>query len=102
MRAKIWPRDEAEKQSLIKQGWGDRLETQFMSRDLACGECIIFAATGISNSPLLRGVEVEGSVAVTHSVLMRARSGSVRFVETRHNLKKKTIHLRSTQAERQV
>jgi len=102
MRAKIWPRDEEERQSLIKQGWGDRLKTQFMSRDLACGENIIFAATGISNSPLLRGVEVIGSVAVTHSVLMRAQSGSVRFIETRHNLRKKTIYLRSTQAEKRV
>jgi fructose-1,6-bisphosphatase II len=102
MRAKIWPRDETERLSLIKQGWGDRLETQFMSRDLARGENIIFAATGISNSPLLRGVEVTGSIAITHSVLMRARSGSVRFIETRHDLQKKTIHLRSTQAEKRV
>ena len=102
MRAKIWPRDEAERQSLIQKGWGDRLETQFMSRDLARGENIVFAATGISSGPLLRGVEVTGSIATTHSVLMRARSGSVRFIETHHNLQKKTIHLRSTQAEKRI
>jgi fructose-1,6-bisphosphatase II len=102
MRAKIWPRDEMERQSLILRGWGDKLETQFMSRDLARGENIVFAATGISSGPLLRGVEVTGSIATTHSVLMRARSGSVRFIETRHNLQRKTIHLRSTQAEKRV
>ncbi len=73
-----------------------------MSRDLARGDSIIFAATGISNSPLLKGVEVEGSIATTHSVLMRARSGTVRFIEAHHNLERKTIHLRSTQAERKV
>ena len=102
MRAKIWPRDEAEKQSLIAAGWGDRLDTQFMSKDLARGNNIIFAATGISSSPLLHGVEVRGSIATTHSVLMRARSGTVRFIQAQHNLQKKTIHLRSTSSERPV
>jgi fructose-1,6-bisphosphatase II len=102
MRAKIWPRDEAERQSLVAIGWGDRLDTQFMSRDLASGDNIVFAATGISTSPLLDGVRVRGSVATTHSVIMRARSGTVRFIEAHHDLDRKTIHLRSTQAERRV
>jgi fructose-1,6-bisphosphatase II len=102
MRAKIWVRDEAERQSLIAAGWGDRLDRQFMSRDLAMGGHIIFAATGITQSPLLRGVEVTGNVAVTHSVLMRARSGTVRFVEARHDLTRKTLHRRSTQAEGKI
>jgi len=102
MRAKIWPRDEEERQSLIAAGWGDRLDTQFMSKDLARGENILFAATGISSGPLVPGVEVTGSIATTYSVLMRARSGSVRFIETRHNLLKKTIHLRSSQTEKRI
>jgi fructose-1,6-bisphosphatase II len=102
MRARIWPKDEEEKQSLIAAGWGDLLDKQFMSRDLARGESIIFAATGISNSPLLEGVTVEGTTATTHSVLMRARSGTVRFIEAHHNLERKTIHLRSTQTERKL
>lgn len=102
MRAQIWPRDEAERQSLISQGWGDKLDKQYMSRDLACGENLIFAATGISTSPLLKGVDVDGSIATTYSVLMRAKSGTVRFVEANHNLAKKTIRLRSTQIERKV
>jgi fructose-1,6-bisphosphatase II len=102
MRAQIWPRDEEERKSLIAQGWGDMLKHQFMSRDLARGDNILFAATGISYSPLLKGVKVEGTVARTHSVLMRARSGTVRFLEAYHNLERKTIHLRSTQIERQI
>jgi fructose-1,6-bisphosphatase II len=102
MRAKIWVRDENERQELIAEGWGDKLDKQFMSKDLARGDNIIFAATGISNSPLLRGVEVRGSKATTHSVLMRARSGTVRFIEAQHNLERKTIHLRSTGAERKI
>ena len=73
-----------------------------MSRDLARGENLLFTATGISDSPLLRGVEVRGSIATTHSVIMRARSGTVRFIRAHHNLERKTIHLRSTGVERQV
>ena len=102
MRAKIWPRDREERDQLIAAGWGDKLDTQFMSRDLARGESVIFAATGISNSPLLRGVEVEGSIATTHSVLMRSKSGTVRFIEAQHNLAQKTIYLRSTTVERKI
>ena len=102
MRAQIWPRDEAERKSLIASGWGDMLKHQFMSKELARGENIVFAATGISQSPLLKGVRVQGSIATTHSVVMRARSGTVRFVETHHNLARKTIHLRSTQDERRI
>jgi len=102
MRARIWPRDDEERKSLVAQGWGEMLGRQFMSRDLAKGDNIVFAATGISTGPLLRGVKVKGSVATTHSVLMRARSGTVRFVEAHHNLEQKTIHLRSTQVERRI
>jgi fructose-1,6-bisphosphatase II len=102
MRAKIWPRDEAERQDLIEKGWGDRLNKEYMSRDLASGENIVFTATGISDSPLLKGVEVRGAIATTHSVIMRARSGTIRFVTAHHDLERKTIHLRSTGVERQV
>jgi fructose-1,6-bisphosphatase II len=102
MRARIWPRDEEERKALIAAGWGDMLKHQFMSKDLARGENIVFVATGISDSPLLRGVRVQGSIAITHSVLMRARSGTVRFIEAHHNLARKTIHLRSTQDERKI
>jgi len=102
MRAKIWPRDEAERRHLVEIGWGDRLDTQFTSRDLAGGDNVLFVATGISSGPLLEGVRVSGTVATTHSILMRARSGTVRFVESHHDLSRKTIHLRSTQAERRI
>lgn len=102
MQAKIWPRDEAERRSLLAAGWGDRLDTIFRSRDLARGDEILFVATGISDGPLLRGVQVRGSTATTHSVLMRAKSGTVRYLTTEHNLEKKTIHLRSTGHEEAI
>ena len=95
MQAKIWARNEAERQSLAEAGWHDRMNTVFRSKDLARGNEILFVATGISDSPLLKGVEVRGSIARTYSVLMRAKSGTVRYMTTEHDLEKKTIHLRS-------
>ncbi|MGE3313635.1 MAG: fructose-bisphosphatase class II family protein [Planctomycetaceae bacterium] len=99
MQAQIWPRDDAERRSLIEIGWEDRLDTIYRSRDLARGNDILFTATGISDSPLLKGVEVHGATAVTHSVLMRSRSGTVRYLNSEHNLLKKTIHLHSSANE---
>ncbi len=99
LQARIWPQDEEEKQALIDAGWGDRLDKVYLSKDLAKGESIIFCATGISASPLLKGVESQGKHVRTHSVLMRVRSKTVRFVEAIHNMDKKTIRLRSTNSE---
>ena len=102
MQAKIWPRDEAERESLIAAGWGDRLDVVYRSKDLARGANILFAATGISDSPLLKGVRVRGSTAITHSVLMRVKTGTVRYVTAEHNLEQKTIRLRSTAGEVEI
>jgi fructose-1,6-bisphosphatase II len=99
MQAKIWPRDDQERQSLIAAGWGDRFDQVFLSRDLARGNGILFCATGISDSPLLKGVEVQGPIATTHSLLMRVKSRTVRFITALHNLAHKTIRLRSTRGE---
>lgn len=100
MQAQIWPRDPAERQSLIDAGWGNRFDTVYRSRDLARGNEILFAATGISDGPLLKGVEVYGTTAITHSVLMRSKSGTVRFVTAEHDLNRKTIHLRTQSCEK--
>ncbi len=99
MQARIWTRDEEERQSLIAEGWGDRLDETFLSRDLARGQGIIFCATGISHSPLLSGVKVRGTTAITHSILMRVKMGTIRFVQAHHNLNRKTIRLRSLDRE---
>jgi fructose-1,6-bisphosphatase II len=57
--------------------------------DLVKGDDAIFAATGITDGELLKGVQFRGSYATTHSVVMRAKSGTVRFIEGRHSLEKK-------------
>lgn len=99
MQAQIWPRDEAERQKLLAMGWEKQLNVVYRSRELARGDEILFVATGISDGPLLRGVEVHGKIATTHSVLMRGKSGTVRYLRTEHDLERKTIHLRSLNKE---
>ena len=99
MQCKMWPRDDQERQKLIGEGYEEEIERVFTADDLAVGENIVFCATGISDSALLRGVKSQGMTAITNSILMRAKSKTVRFIGARHNLQQKTIHLRSTNRE---
>ncbi|MBV8378147.1 MAG: class II fructose-bisphosphatase [Verrucomicrobia bacterium] len=99
LQTMMWPRDEEEKKRIMDQGLTQELQRVFYASDLARGNNIIFCATGVSDSPLLRGVRVSGRTAVTHSILMRARSKTVRMIEAYHDLAHKTIHLRSTKLE---
>ncbi|MDB6155060.1 MAG: glpX [Chthoniobacteraceae bacterium] len=100
MQSMMWPRDEAERRELIELGYGDEIERIFFADDLAHGPNIIFCATGISDSPLLRGIRVQKRRAVTHSVLMRAKTHSLRYIETHHELRTKKIPLRSENRDR--
>src|SRR6185436_16644131 len=81
MQCKMWPRDEKERKSLIAEGCEKDLAKIFSADDLANGKNIVFCATGISDSALLRGVRgAQGTTAITHSILMRAKSRTVRFI----------------------
>ena len=102
MQCKMWPRDEKERQKLIDQGCEQDLPRVFSADDLANGKNIVFCATGISDSALLRGVRSHGATATTHSILMRAKSRTVRFIRATHDLSQKTIHLRSTNREARI
>jgi fructose-1,6-bisphosphatase II len=95
----MWPRDDKERQQLIADGHEKEFDRVFTADDLAQGENIIFCATGISDSALLRGVKSQGTTAITSSILMRAKSKTVRFIRAQHNLQSKTIHLRSDNRE---
>ncbi|HEX7388948.1 MAG TPA: class II fructose-bisphosphatase [Acidiphilium sp.] len=57
--------------------------------DMARGD-VMFAATGVTTGPMLRGVRRFGHGAVTHSTVMRSKSGTVRYVEAHHNFQTKT------------
>jgi fructose-1,6-bisphosphatase II len=66
----------------------------FRVQDLVVGDSALFCATGITDSPLLPGVKLIGHRAETHSILMRARSGTVRHIQAVHQLDRKTTPLR--------
>lgn len=57
--------------------------------DLVKGDDCIFAATGVTDGELLKGVRLQGSKATTQSIVMRARSGTVRFINADHRLERK-------------
>jgi len=67
--------------------------------ETCCSTSTSPSATGISDSNLLRGVEVNGKIARTHSVLMRVKSRTVRSIKAAHDLSAKTFRLRSANAE---
>ncbi len=98
---RVWPRDEAEKQHLIEhEGYTDEdFRRVFAVNDLAKGERILFSATGISDSPLLRGLSFNSGYAISTSLLLRNKFRTIRYVRTYHNLDAKTIHLASTGQE---
>lgn len=87
MQGQLKFRNEEEKQRARKMGLDD-LDKVFGIEDLAKGD-VMFAATGVTNGDLLKGVRYFGGGAHTHSVVMRSYSMTVRYVEARHNFKKK-------------
>jgi fructose-1,6-bisphosphatase II len=98
----MWPRDNAERQEILDAGYEADLDKVFFADDLAHGQNIIFCATGISDSPLVKGVQIKKRMAVTHSVLMRAKSRTLRHITAYHDLNQKTIHLRSDNREHRI
>lgn len=102
MLSRMHPRDEAEKADLLAQISADDLARVYTCDDLVPGDSAIFCATGISDSTLLPGVKLLGHKAITHSVLMRARSRTVRYIRAVHDLETKTIHLRSRAGEKRI
>jgi fructose-1,6-bisphosphatase II / sedoheptulose-1,7-bisphosphatase len=64
-------------------------DKKYTVTDMARGD-VMFAATGVTSGPMLRGVRRFGHGAITHSVVMRSKSGTVRYVEAHHNFDTKT------------
>jgi fructose-1,6-bisphosphatase II / sedoheptulose-1,7-bisphosphatase len=62
---------------------------KFSLEEMAKGD-VMFACTGVTTGTMLRGVKRFGHGAITHSMVMRSKSGTVRLVEAHHNLRTKT------------
>jgi fructose-1,6-bisphosphatase II len=94
MQVRMWFHDEQHRADVAAQVTPEELVQVYHSEDLVMGESALFCATGISDSPLLPGVKLIGHRVETHSVLMRARSGTVRHIHAIHQLDRKMVPLR--------
>jgi fructose-1,6-bisphosphatase II len=86
IQGRLTPRDDDERQLLIEQGLDP--DAVLTTDDLVAGNDVFFAATGITDGYLLRGVRYWPDGATTHSMVMRSRSGTVRWVEAQHRFEK--------------
>ncbi len=80
--ARIWPRTDEEREKLVADGVD--LTRIYSVDDLITSKNVSFAATGITTGDLLKGVEILQHGARTHSVMMRARTGTIRYIEAYH------------------
>lgn len=81
-------RNEEEKARAQKMGISD-LDKKFSTDDLAKGNDVMFAATGVTSGSFLRGVRFTAHGAVTHSIVMRSKSRTVRYIEAVHHFEHK-------------
>jgi fructose-1,6-bisphosphatase II len=86
VQGRLWPRNDEERRKLVEAGLDpDRVLT---TEDLVAGDNIFVAATGVTDGALLNGVRFSDGGAVTDSIVMRSRSGTVRRVEAYHDVAK--------------
>jgi fructose-1,6-bisphosphatase II len=95
MQVRMWFQDEKHKAEIAAEVNHEDLTKVFLKDDLITGDSALFCATGITDSALVPGVKIIGHRAETHSILMRARSGTVRHITAVHHLDRKVVNLRS-------
>jgi fructose-1,6-bisphosphatase II len=88
IQGRLLPQSQEEVDRCLKMGL-DKPDRVLRMDDLVKGDDAIFAATGVTDGELLKGVRYHGSKGFTHSVVMRAKTGTIRFIESTHRLEKK-------------
>ncbi len=83
---RLWPRSDEERQAAVDAGYD--LDTVLSADDLVSTEDCFFSCTGITPGQLVRGVRFTGSGAITQSLVMRSKSGTVRVITARHRFEK--------------
>ena len=83
---RLWPRDDDERKVALDAGYD--LDRVLTTEDLVQGDDVFFAATGITDGDLLRGVRYWGNGARTQSLVMRSKSGTIRTIESTHKWQK--------------
>ncbi len=89
MQGRLIFRNEDEKTRAAKLGVKD-LNRKYSMNDLAKGD-VMFAATGVTDGSMLRGVRRFPGGAHTHSIVMRSKTGTVRLIEATHNFTRKSF-----------
>jgi fructose-1,6-bisphosphatase II len=94
---RMWPKDDAERTRLLERHeyTAADLARIWTVAEMAQGDHLIFAATGISDSPMLRGIRYRDQHCITESILVRSRNRTVRRIEAYHDIALKTIRLAS-------
>ncbi|MDQ4077170.1 MAG: class II fructose-bisphosphatase [Chloroflexota bacterium] len=82
IEGKLWPRNDEERQWALDNGMD--LERVYGTDELCAGNNVFFSATGVTDGELLRGVRYFSGGAQTHSLVMRSRSGTIRYIEATH------------------
>ncbi len=90
MQAKLWPRDEAERDKALAAGHD--LSRVLTTDDLVSGDNCFFVATGVTSGDLLRGVRYRSGGAYTQSIVMRSKSGTIRVIDSYHRLEKLALY----------
>jgi len=88
LQGRLVPSDPAEEERAARMGLKDPRQLLTLD-DLVKADDVIFAATGITTGSLLRGVRFTAGGAVTHTLVLRGRTGTLRLIEARHRFDKK-------------
>ena len=89
IQGRLHPRDDAERERA--QAAGLDLNQILTTEDLVKGDDVFFAATGITDGELLRGVRFHDHGIVSQSIVMRARSKTIRVIDTEHPIERDLI-----------
>jgi len=90
MQGRLIFRNEDEKARARRWGVTD-FNRRYVMEELASGDDVMFAATGVTDGTMLRGVRRSGSRAETHSIVMRSKTGTVRTISAEHNFERKAV-----------
>ena len=89
IQVKLYAKDEAERAAAEAAGYD--MDRVYFAEDLARGDDLIFACTGITDGELLPGIRYTGQKATSYSIVTRSKTRTVRYIQAQHDLKVKTI-----------
>ncbi len=88
IQGQLWPQDDEERQRALDAGHDLDPDHVLSTDDLVRGDEAFFVATGITDGELMRGVRYRAGGCTTESLVMRARSGTIRLISSEHQLAK--------------